>query len=640
MTSLARAFEANSELLQLEAGLRAVIKRERIPVSRVAEEATFFSSRGLVAHYDPDWEYGGSAHDLVDVAGTGHTSLFVARDRGPAEEALALSQAEAGAGARPDASGRIGELLGYPRCCIDAWLGGLNSPTSPRGPAGIYLDAWQRTDGAFDPRLNRLGAGLQAISHRPCRYDCAPSIELADRTLAVMDEAAPGVRDRFGADAAQAVVVWSGDRWRSFAGTWEGDRLRIDRWRGPPAAELAPLDAALAGATALRWRPGAVEVETAGGGWESFSEAWPLELPWLFPFDGGPTPKRPGAIAIGARVDAGPLRLDRALLVGDLRRQGLEVTLTDASEPAPPGCPPDPTGVGGRRGRLLGALATIFGTKPVAPAIEGAPAPFDPVRSTDTGEELRRVDFGRADEFEAGLGPTWPVPGWTGGVGDAVLHDALRAARRHLGCLDEVGITALDPWPELGELASALADLRLSGCTLRLRGTASGILAAESDLRALLPTLGARVVLHGVRLGAEDAPALQALRRLHAAAPEAFDPFVRGGVDGAALSASADALDLEELAPAADPGRRAERASAIGPVRVGQALGKRWHVADLIVGRRVRVVLDDGDQRVVLRHAPGWTAAVEEGPSRAGSLLARVTEELLRAGPTPWPGIL
>jgi len=644
MLPLARAFEANSELLQLEAGLRTVIKRERIPVDRVAAEASFFEGRGLVAHYDPTWQYGGSAHDLVDTRGTGHTSLFVARERAPAEEAMALSRDEAGAGPRPDASGRIGELLGYPRCCIDAWLAGLNSPTSPRGPAGIYLDAWQRTTGRFDPRLNRLGSGLQAISHRPCRYDCGPSIELADRTLEVMEGAGTGLRDRFLADATQAVVVWSGDRWRSCAGVWEDGELTLHGWRGPPAPELASVDAALAEASALRWRPGALELRGPDGSWATFGEAWPLELPWLFPFDGGPGPRRPGRIVIGARAEEGPLRLDRALLVGDLRRQGIDAALTDDAEPGPPGCPPDSTGVGGRRGRLLGALAMIYESPPAPDSDSAGVMPFDPARTTDGGARLRAVDFGRPDEPDAGLGPTWPVPGWGGGVAAPEVLDAVRAARRWLGYLDWIGLAAPDGWGELGALGAVLEELQLAGTTVVLRGTPAGILAAEASLTELLPTLSVRVILHGVRLGPHDAPALAALRRLHAAAPEAFDPFAFGGVDATAMAEGTDpALDLDELAPGpldspADPSRRAHEVLALGPLRVGQAVGRRWRVERLIVSRRVRIVLSDGAARVVLRHAPGWHASVEQGPTRAGGLLARVTEELLGAGPTPWPG--
>lgn len=640
MSTLARTFEANSELLQLEAGLRTVIKRERIPVGRIAEEAAFFTSRGLVAHYDPEWEYGGAAHDLVDTRGTGHTSLFVAHERGPAEEALALSQAEAGPGARPDASGRIGELLGYPPCCVEAWLSGLNSPTSSRGPAGIYLDAWQRTEGRFDPRLNRLGAGLQAISHRPCRYDCAASIDLADRTLAVMEATRPGLRDRFLSDAAQAVVVWSGDRWRSCAGEWTGDMLRLDRWRGPPAPELAAVDAALADAVALRWRPGVLELRAPDGAWVAFGEAWPLELPWLFPFDGGPGPRRAGTIAIGGRVDGGPLRLDRALLVGDFRRQGIDAVLTEQSEPAPPGCPPDEVGVEGRRGRLLGGLAALYATPGAPETAPGGAAPFDPVRTTDEGTPLRGIDFGREGEADAGLGPTWPVPGWTGGLAAPELSDAIVAARRWLGGLDWIGIPVTDPWADLAALGAALEAVGLAGATLLLRGTEAGLIAAEAPLRELLPTLPARVVLHGLQLSGTDGEvALAALRRLHAAAPEAFDPFAIGGVDGT----STDGLAPDELPPTppwmGGPVPRTELLRGLGSLRVGQAIGKRWRIERMIARHQVRLVLTDGREQVVIRHARGWSATVEAGPPRAAELLARVSEELLRAGPTPWPEV-
>jgi hypothetical protein len=88
---------------------------------------------------------------------------------------------------------RIGELLGYPTCCREffrqiwveqslldtTWPMAMNSATDHRGITTIELS------GAPEANILWRWIGVRAVPHLPCRFDCARSVELAQRMLAV-----------------------------------------------------------------------------------------------------------------------------------------------------------------------------------------------------------------------------------------------------------------------------------------------------------------------------------------------------------------------------------------------------------------------------------------------------------------------
>src|SRR6185436_11363720 len=82
---------------------------------------------------------------------------------------------------------RLGLLLGYPRCCVEAWA----TLAVPHDNAATIRASCERSR-AFDPLLNNLSLGLyHHIAWFPCRYDCEASRRLAEPVAADLAARAP-----------------------------------------------------------------------------------------------------------------------------------------------------------------------------------------------------------------------------------------------------------------------------------------------------------------------------------------------------------------------------------------------------------------------------------------------------------------
>lgn len=74
-------------------------------------------------------------------------------------------------------SREIGELLGYPPCCIESYCG-----TAARSYSG-YITSVHKKTRTFHFILNILDSNLSMISHYPCRFDCSASILYGEKLL-------------------------------------------------------------------------------------------------------------------------------------------------------------------------------------------------------------------------------------------------------------------------------------------------------------------------------------------------------------------------------------------------------------------------------------------------------------------------
>lgn len=111
----------------------------------------------------------GEARHRVSNASTDGVVLFVGRDGRLVREAMACEE-------RGEHDLELGRLLGYPRCCVEAYL---EVPAPRRN-----VDALRRAhdaSSAFFPRLNCLDLStFHFISWLPCSFDCRPSKAYAD----------------------------------------------------------------------------------------------------------------------------------------------------------------------------------------------------------------------------------------------------------------------------------------------------------------------------------------------------------------------------------------------------------------------------------------------------------------------------
>lgn len=151
----------------LYAGFKPLVRQLLSPEALPAVRARF-ESLGLVVEL--------ARHVEGEGGPAGAHVLFAGRDPRRVHAAARLE-------ARPDHDVELGLLLGYPRCCIEAYL----AVPPPRGNLDVARAAAARTraaspgPGRFLPRLNVLDLGVfHYVSWLPCRFDCAPSRAYAD----------------------------------------------------------------------------------------------------------------------------------------------------------------------------------------------------------------------------------------------------------------------------------------------------------------------------------------------------------------------------------------------------------------------------------------------------------------------------
>jgi hypothetical protein len=100
-----------------------------------------------------------------------------------------FTAAEAGKGMGADVFAReIGWRLGYPDCCVDAFVAAGKDATT-----ADLLAASHRRSTRFEARLNVLDprSPFALVPHVPCRFDCPASLAMADRVLAALPSLFP-----------------------------------------------------------------------------------------------------------------------------------------------------------------------------------------------------------------------------------------------------------------------------------------------------------------------------------------------------------------------------------------------------------------------------------------------------------------
>ncbi len=229
----------------LAAGLKPVI-RQLLAEAEIEGARARFVSRGFAVEVAP------STHFYPD-----RRALFAGKD---ARRVLAAAEHELLEGA--DLA--MGELLGYPRCCVEAYL----EIAPPRPNAPVLRRALARTVGRAHPRLNTLDLSVfHFISFFPCSFRCERAAALASALASALR---PG-HARFVQAIEQALgahrLLALEDVQVSLLGRFEGPRLWIERaWptcrdRHPGAPTSSDEHEAAARLTALIEEAGSVTVE-------------------------------------------------------------------------------------------------------------------------------------------------------------------------------------------------------------------------------------------------------------------------------------------------------------------------------------------------------------------------------------------
>ena len=171
------------EEIALAAGLRPMIRqlldRRSLDMARARFEKIGFVTGVAPRVYGPTRDgWDDTPDELSDEAAGARRALFIGRDRARIDEAIACDLAKTDEGDRA-----LGRLLGYPRCCVEAFV----ATSRHRLNTDLYAAAAARTKGAPRPRLNGLDlAVFHYISWAPCAFDCALTGAYADAVAARM----------------------------------------------------------------------------------------------------------------------------------------------------------------------------------------------------------------------------------------------------------------------------------------------------------------------------------------------------------------------------------------------------------------------------------------------------------------------
>lgn len=194
-TSLPHIFASDIELFGLISGLRPVAKKEGPDAEIIMRRADELRADGW--HVERNERTG---------------CVYVSRDAARARRLMELENQEFDGG-NPDLRRQtiheIGLALGYPDCCVRAF-----AALPVQDDAHVMAAMIRRDGGVLDLpwQLNFLVPMTGPVFYYPCRFDCAASLDLADRYLAAMEGTSPGTTDRLRQQLARPMLV---------AGRWD-----------------------------------------------------------------------------------------------------------------------------------------------------------------------------------------------------------------------------------------------------------------------------------------------------------------------------------------------------------------------------------------------------------------------------------
>lgn len=245
--------EHDVEWLALAAGRKPAIRRTVEPARAAEVEGRMRGAGFAVERAEGEAYFGGRAVAVV----------YAARDPAAARalreaEAPILPRRPSPTGGRPDlgAHREVGRLLGFPACCVEAFVARLVRgvdvlpPDGPRGLHEDYVAARAAACPTPDARLNPLlmQARAQLVSFYACAFDCVPAREHARGVVEAVEAARPGATREILGLLARPLAIAS-DGARAFVVLGAGRSVvAAEAPRGPSGRPLGERDDALAAA--------------------------------------------------------------------------------------------------------------------------------------------------------------------------------------------------------------------------------------------------------------------------------------------------------------------------------------------------------------------------------------------------------
>jgi hypothetical protein len=157
--------------------------------------------------------------------------LFAGRERERVDEAAEIERAV------PSRDERLGKLLGFPACCIRAFV----ETERPRETMQLLHRAQAHTAGRGDALLNVTDLRVfHYLPWIPCSFRCAPAIEYATRLERYLREHHAMFAEQVRATLRATRLILHADVQLALRGTWNetGDTYRVER--AVPAAQFHP----------------------------------------------------------------------------------------------------------------------------------------------------------------------------------------------------------------------------------------------------------------------------------------------------------------------------------------------------------------------------------------------------------------
>lgn len=150
-------------------------------------------------------------------------TLYVSRSRTLAEQARALDRMAADT--QGDHTSELGAALGYPPCCVEAYVA-----LERRWPNRLPIAAAAGRSRSFHPRLNNVCLKrFRWIEFFPCRYDCPQALSLADAAAELLAQFNPALVHAIDATLSCPRIYWHDDQQALLRGSVRsGKELRCD----------------------------------------------------------------------------------------------------------------------------------------------------------------------------------------------------------------------------------------------------------------------------------------------------------------------------------------------------------------------------------------------------------------------------
>ena len=242
------------ELDALRAGRKRAVLKENVSAVDAPRLERAYRAMGL--HAETTTTHG---RDATDTHREGSESAIVAVAISAAmlDEVVGRQRALRQSGSDDDARA-LGEAMGYPACCVRAFLAQRERGDNTDNERQVFLRA---PGAALDPLLNRMGP-FPLVSHHVCSPDCAPSLALARAALESVRRKSAEAARRIEAAQRRPVLFLDYRRVLDLEGRYEGADF-VPTWESDETTRT--LGEPIAGCARLRVLPGGVELRFAGG---------------------------------------------------------------------------------------------------------------------------------------------------------------------------------------------------------------------------------------------------------------------------------------------------------------------------------------------------------------------------------------